>query len=169
MGLLIFFAFFAFVTSSSFGDALREEHQKALAVPRREHFLDATKEALLQCVGKGHCECWLSFFVPENGLPDVLQGHKYLTDVMKIQLIFKSWAVGSQDRIDAMKAEITNIFRALKEEALSIDCSTIYLCFRAGVRQEAQNYHNTRNNKGPLALFVIEPPVVHECIACKDE
>lgn len=96
---------------------MREEHQKALAVPRREHFLDATKEALLQCVGKGHCECWLSFFVPENGLPDVLQGHKYLTDVMKIQLIFKSWAVGSQERIDAMKAEITNIFRALKEEA----------------------------------------------------
>lgn len=141
----------------------------ALAVPKHEHFLDATKEALLQCVGKGHCECWLSFLVPDNELPEVLQGHKYLTDVMKIQLIFKSWAVGSQERIDAMKAEITNIFRTLKEEALSIDCSTFYLCFRAGVRRKAQNYHNTRSNKGPFALFVIEPPVVHECIACKDE
>ena len=117
MGLLIIFAFFAFVTSSSFGDALRAEHQRALAVPNREHFLDTTKEALLQCVGKGNCECWLSFLVPENGLPDVLQGHKYLVNVFEVQATFRSWAVGSQERIDAMTAEITSIFRTLKEEA----------------------------------------------------
>lgn len=89
----------------------------AIAVPHSKHFLDATKEALLQCVGKGHCECWLSFLVPDNELPEVLQGHRYLVDVIKIQLIFKSWAVGSQERIDAMKAEITGIFSILKEEA----------------------------------------------------